>query len=71
MMEKILKMLRKEKKLTQTELAQKTGIDQALISKFESGERVPNIEKLQILTEYYDVSVDFVLGRTNKREVNR
>lgn len=71
MMEKILKMLRKEKKLTQTELAQKTGIDQALISKFESGERVPNVEKLQILTEYYDVSVDFVLGRTNKREVNR
>ena len=71
MMEKILKMLRKEKKLTQTELAQKTGIDQALISKFESGERVPNVEKLQILTEYYDVSVDFVLGRTNKIEVNR
>ena len=71
MMDKILKMLRKEQKMTQMELAKKTGIDQALISKFESGERVPNIEKLQILTEYYDVSVDFVLGRTNKREVNR
>ena len=70
-MDKILKMLRKEQKMTQMELAKKTGIDQALISKFESGERVPNIEKLQILTEYYDVSVDFVLGRTNKREVNR
>ena len=70
-MNNILKMLRKEQKLTQMELAQKTGIDQALISKFESGERMPTVEKLQLLTDYSDVSIEFVLGRTNKREVNR
>lgn len=70
-MDKVLKELRKERKLTQTQLEKDTGIDQALLSKFEHGERVPNTEKLLILAEYYDVSVDYILGRTDRREVNR
>lgn len=55
----------------QVQLRDATGIDQALISKFESGERVPPTEALVILADYFDVSIDYILGRTDKPEVNR
>ena len=63
--------LRKAKNLTQIELQKQTGIDQALLSKFETGERVPNTDKLLALADYYNVSTDYLLGRTEKPEVNR
>ena len=63
--------LRKAKNLTQTELQRQTGIDQALLSKFETGERVPNTDKLLVLADYYNVSIDYILGRTDRPEVNR
>ena len=60
-----LKQLRKEKKLTQLQLQLQTGIDQALISKFESGERVPPTETLIILADFFETSTDYILGRTD------
>lgn len=70
-MNKILKQLRKERKMTQLELSEKTGINQAVISKYESGERTPTTEKLIILADFYGVSVDYMIGRTGKREINQ
>lgn len=66
-----LKLLRKEKGYTQIALQMKTGIEQALLSKFESGERVPPTETLIKLAEFYNVSIDYILCRTDKREINR
>lgn len=66
-----LRALRKEKKLTQIALQMHTGIEQALLSKFETGERIPPTESLIILADFYDVSIDFILCRTDKREVNK
>lgn len=66
-----LKLLRKEKGYTQIALQMKTGIEQALLSKFESGERVPPTETLIKLAEFYDVSIDYILCRTDKKEVNK
>lgn len=66
-----LRALRKEKKLTQIALQMHTGIEQALLSKFETGERIPPMESLIILADFYDVSIDFILCRTDKREVNK
>ena len=66
-----LKLLRKSKKLTQLALQMKTGIEQALISKFENGERVPPTETLITLADFYNVSIDYILCRTDKPEVNR
>ena len=66
-----LKELRKEKGYTQIALQMKTGIEQALLSKFENGERVPPTETLIKLAEFYDVSIDYILCRTDKREVNK
>ena len=70
-MENNLKKLRKERKLTQIALQIQTGIEQALISKFENGERVPPTETLMLLVDFYNVSIDYILCRTDVREVNR
>ena len=65
-----LKQLRKAKGLTQLAVQMKTGIEQALLSKFENGERVPPTETLVKLADFYEVSVDYLLCRTDKPEVN-
>ena len=66
-----LRKLRKEKNLTQIALQMHTGIEQALLSKFETGERVPPTETLLILADFYNVSIDYILCRTDKREINK
>lgn len=66
-----LRVLRKERKLTQIALQMKTGIEQAILSKYESGARVPTTENLLILANFYNVSIDYILCRTDKREINR
>ncbi len=66
-----LKILRKQHNLTQLALQMKTGIEQALLSKFENGERVPPTETLLRLAEFYNVSIDYILCRTDNPEVNR
>ena len=59
-----LKLLRKNKGYTQIALQMKTGIEQSLLSKFESGERTPPTETLVRLADFYDVSIDYILCRT-------
>lgn len=66
-----LRKLRKERGLTQIGLQMKTGIEQALISKYETGERIPPTDALLILADFYGVSIDYILCRTDKPEVNR
>lgn len=70
-METNLKKLRKQKGLTQIALQMHTGIDQALLSKFEAGKRLPTTEALLILSKFYNVSIDYILMRTDKPEVNK
>ena len=65
-----LKKLRTDKKLTQIALQMKTGIEQALLSKYESGVRIPTTENLIILADFYNVSIDDILGRTDCPEIN-
>ena len=66
-----LRKLRKERKLTQIALQMKTGIEQALLSKYETGERVPPTDALLILADFYGVSIDYILCRTDRPEINR
>lgn len=63
-----LKKLRTEKGLTQIALQMQTGIEQALISKYENGERVPPTDTLIILADFYNTNIDYLLDRTDKRE---
>lgn len=60
-----LKKLRKERGLTQITLQMQTGIEQALLSKFETGTRIPPTETLVILADFYNVNIDYLLDRTN------
>ena len=66
-----LKELRKSRGYTQISLQMQTGIEQALLSKFENGERIPPTETLLRLAEFYNVSIDYILYRTDKPEINR
>ena len=66
-----LKELRKEKGLSQIAVQMQTGIEQALISKYENGERVPPTETLMQLADFYGVSMDYIMGRTDRKEINR
>ena len=59
-----LRTLRKSRGYTQIALQMKTGIEQSLLSKFESGERTPPTDTLVRLAEFYDVSIDYILCRT-------
>ena len=70
-MQNRLKELRKSRGYTQIFLQMQTGIEQALLSKFENEERTPPTETLVRLAEFYNVSIDYILFRTNKPEVNR
>ncbi len=66
-----LRELRKSRGYTQLSLQMQTGIEQALLSKFETGERIPPTETLIRLAEFYDVSIDYILCRTDNPEINR
>lgn len=70
-MQNRLKEIRKSKGITQIALQMQTGIEQSLISKFESGERIPPTETLLILADFYNVSIDYILCRTDKPEINK
>lgn len=66
-----LRKLRTDRKLTQVALQMHTGIEQALLSKYETGERIPPTDTLLILANFYNVSIDYILCRTEKPEINR
>ena len=58
--------LRKEKKLTQSDLAEVLGISRQAYSNYEAGKRQPDNETMLKLAEYFNVSVDYLLGRDDK-----
>ena len=70
-MENNLKQLRLSKKKTQLQVQLATGIEQALLSKFENNIRIPPTDTLVILADYYNVSIDYILKRTENPEINK
>lgn len=66
-----LRQLRKERRMTQIALQMATGIEQALLSKYETGERLPPTDTLLRLADFFDVSIDYLLCRTDNPKVNR
>ncbi len=65
-----LKELRIAKNKTQLQLQMDTGIEQALLSKYENGIRIPPTETLILLADYFNVSIDYILKRTDNPEIN-
>ena len=60
-----LRELRKENRITQQELADKFFITKSAVSKYENGVNTPENKLLQDLADYFNVSIDYLLGRTN------
>lgn len=58
-----LKELRKQNKLNQTDIAKVLQIEQNTYSKYEIGKAEPNISNLIKLADYYQVSIDYLVGR--------
>lgn len=61
---RILSLLRKERGLTQKQVAADLGIAQALLSHYEKGKRECGLEFLVKAADYYNVSTDYLLGRS-------
>jgi PAS domain S-box-containing protein len=66
-----LKSLRKEINLSQAELANKFGYSRSTIANYEQNVRLPSIKILVKMADYFDVSVDYLLGRSNIRTTFR
>lgn len=60
-----LKELRKSKRITQQRLAIELNLNQNSISRYESGEREADYRTLIALSDYFQVSIDYLLGRTD------
>lgn len=58
--------LRKEKGLTQQEVATALGVGQTTVANYEKGARLPDLSKLAEYADLFGVSVDYLLGRTDE-----
>ena len=59
-----IRELREEKGLRQSDLAKETGIDQRTISNYETGRSNPDSFALIKLADFFHVSIDYLVGRT-------
>lgn len=62
-----LKELRKQRGFTQTQVAEYLGLKLRAYQYYESGEHRPEYEKLMALADFFEVTTDYLLGRTDER----
>ena len=66
-----LKELRKQRGVSQLRLAMDLGLSQNTVSRYENGEREADYRTLILLGDYFNVSIDYLLGRTDNPRMNR
>ncbi len=66
-----LKLLRKEQRYTQNQMAEIFGLKPRGYQEYEYGNAYPTVPGLIQIAKFFDVSTDYLLGLTDKREVNR
>ncbi|MBO5511366.1 MAG: helix-turn-helix transcriptional regulator [Clostridia bacterium] len=66
-----LKILRKKRHISQLKLAMDLNMNQNSISRYENGEREADYETLIRFADYFNVSIDYLLERTDNPEINR
>jgi transcriptional regulator with XRE-family HTH domain len=66
-----LKELRKQKKISQVKLAMDLNMSQNTISRYETGEREADYKTLIQIANYFDVSIDYLLERTDNPKTNK
>lgn len=65
---KRLKFLREDSGLSQSELAKLIQISKSSINMYERGEREPKFETLEIIADYFNVDMDYLLGKSDIRK---
>lgn len=65
----VLKKLRLENSLTQKQLAEHLNISESTIGMYEQNRRKPDYEILDAIADYFNVDMDFLLGRTNTKQI--
>ena len=65
-----LKELRKERQLRQEDLAFDLNVSRQTISKYERGQRQPDYRMLIEIADYFQVSLDYLFGRTDIKSIN-
>lgn len=66
-----LKELRKSKKISQLKLALDLGLNQNSISRYENNEREADYKTLVAFADYFNVSIDYLLERTDNPKMNK
>lgn len=60
-----LRNLRESRNLSQQDLADRLKINRSTYARYELGQTQPDFSTLQSIADFYDVSIDYILGRTN------
>ena len=63
-----LKLIRKQRKLNQLKVASDLNISREALSHYENGKRSPDIDMLRKLSEYFNVSIDFLINGEDFRQ---
>lgn len=66
-----LRDLREDKDMNQTQIAKLLFTIQTVYSRYERGVLTIPVEHLLILADFYGVSTDYILGRTNNKKLNK
>lgn len=66
-----IKQLRLEKNISQKDLAEHFNIARSTLSQYESNQRTPSDEMKLKISEYFNVSIDFLLGKTNTKNYEK
>ena len=66
-----LRDLREDSDLTQTDIAKMLGIQQTVYSRYERGFQTIPLEHLMTLANFYNVSTDYILGRTDNKTLHK
>ena len=64
-------MIRKEKKLNQLKVAMDLNISREALSHYENGKREPSLEMLQKMSEYFGVSIDYLITGSEYSKNNK
>lgn len=62
--------LREDNDISQTKCAEIFYVSKNTYIRYETGERIPPIDFIERVADFYKVSIDWICGRTDKREIN-
>ncbi|MFG6116923.1 helix-turn-helix domain-containing protein [Halobacillus sp. MO56] len=64
-----LKSLREKQKVSREQLAQTIGVSYSTIAKYESGTREPDFKTLDKMSDYFEVTTDYLLGKSDSPSI--